>query len=153
MNERQFQGAVIDLCKLYGIAWYHTYDSRNSVAGWPDLALCGAGGFMLRELKTERGELTSDQDEWGFRLRNAGVNWDVWRPADLRSGRIERELMAIRRSAPMPPRVQADRCAICGSKLDPVHPRSGYRTHPTCDPDEQPQRSAGRIQKELLAIK
>jgi hypothetical protein len=95
MNERQFQGAVIDLCKLYGIAWYHTYDSRNSVPGWPDLALCGPGGFMLRELKTDRGELTSDQDEWGFMLRNAGVNWDVWRPGDLHSGRIERELMAI----------------------------------------------------------
>src|SRR5215831_5283134 len=117
MTERQLQGAVIDLCELYGIAWYHTYDSRNSKPGWPDLALCGPRGFMLRELKTEQGTLSSDQDEWGFLLRNVGVDWDVWRPADLLSGRIERELMEIGR----PPArvVMADRCIICATVLDP----------------------------------
>lgn len=128
MNERHLQGAVIDLCKLYGIAWYHTYDSRNSVAGWPDLALCGAGGFMLRELKTERGELTSDQDEWGFRLRNAGVNWDVWRPDDLRSGRIERELTAIR-GPRIAPREPGKPCVRCGQSPR----RPGGALCPFCD--------------------
>lgn len=96
MTERHLQGAVIDLCRFLCIAWYHTADSRRSVKGWPDLALCGARGFMLRELKTARGGLTSEQEEWGFMLRNAGVNWDVWRPCDLESGRIERELQGIR---------------------------------------------------------
>ena len=51
---------------------------------------------MLRELKTEKGRLTKDQQAWGSRLRDAGVSWDVWRPADLHSGRIQRELEAIR---------------------------------------------------------
>src|SRR5262249_26560390 len=32
----------------------------------------------------------------GSMLRNAGVSWDVWRPDDLQSGRIQRELEAIR---------------------------------------------------------
>ncbi len=96
MTEAQFQDMVVALCKLLGVAWYHPYFSRRSAAGWPDLALCGAQGFMLRELKTEKGRLTRDQETWGLMLRQAGVSWDVWRPADLQSGRIQRELLDIR---------------------------------------------------------
>lgn len=96
MREAHFQDAVIDMCKLYGIAWYHPYLSHRSAAGWPDLALCGPRGFLLRELKTERGKLTADQERWGSILRQAGVSWDVWRPDDLKSGRIQRELLDIR---------------------------------------------------------
>jgi hypothetical protein len=96
VKETHLQGAVIDLCRLYGVAWYHAYSSRRSVPGWPDLALCGARGFLLRELKSASGTLTPEQDEWGLMLRNAGVSWDVWRPDDLHSGRIQNELQAIR---------------------------------------------------------
>jgi hypothetical protein len=49
----------------------------------------------MRELKTEHGKVTPAQENWGDWLRLAGVDWGVWRPADLRSGRIQRELMAI----------------------------------------------------------
>jgi hypothetical protein len=96
VTEAQFQDTVVAMCKLLGIAWYHPFFSRRSAAGWPDLALCGKSGFLLRELKTEKGCLTRDQQEWGSMLRNAGQNWDVWRPGDLASGRIQRELEAIR---------------------------------------------------------
>jgi len=96
VTEATFQDAVIALCKMHSVAWYHPYFSRRSAAGWPDLALCGANGFITRELKTERGKLTADQQHWGSMLRQAGISWDVWRPADLRSGRIQRELLAIR---------------------------------------------------------
>lgn len=96
MTEAQFQDTVVALCKLLGIAWYHPYFSRRSAAGWPDLALCGGNGFLLRELKTEKGLLTRDQQVWGSRLRNARIDWDVWRPDDLQTGRIQRELEAIR---------------------------------------------------------
>jgi hypothetical protein len=96
MTEAQFQNTVIAMCELLGIACYHPFFSRKSAAGWPDLALCGDGGFLLRELKTEKGRLTRDQEEWGSRLQKAGVNWEVWRPADLVSGRIQRELMEIK---------------------------------------------------------
>ena len=94
-TERSLQATVEEMCKLFGIAWYHTFDSRRSTKGWPDLALCGSK-FMLRELKTDNGALTERQVSWGKRLRDAGQDWDVWRPADLQSGRIERELRAIR---------------------------------------------------------
>lgn len=96
MNERHLQGAVIDMCRLYGIAWYHSYSSRHCVPGWPDLALCGTRRFILRELKSVVGILTPEQDEWGLMLQQAGISWAVWRPDDLKSGRIQRELLAIR---------------------------------------------------------
>jgi hypothetical protein len=96
VTEAQFQDTVIAMCKLFGVAWYHPFFSRRSAAGWPDLALCGGNGFLLRELKTENGRLTRDQQTWGLMLRSAGQDWDVWRPADLQSGRIQRELEAIR---------------------------------------------------------
>jgi hypothetical protein len=96
VKEAHLQGAVIDMCRLFGVAWYHAYSSRRSVLGWPDLALCGSQGFMLRELKTAAGRLTTEQQQWGLMLRAAGVSWDVWRPDDLHSGRIQRELEAIR---------------------------------------------------------
>lgn len=96
MKEASLQGAVIDLCRLLRVAWYHTYSSRHSVPGWPDLALCGSRGFILRELKTDEGRLTAAQEHWGLMLRSAGQDWGVWRPADLQSGRVQRELEAIR---------------------------------------------------------
>ncbi len=96
MTEAQFQNTVVAMCKLLGVASYHPYFARRSAAGWPDLALCGDNGFLLRELKTEKGRLTRDQEEWGFKLQKAGVDWDVWRPDDLMSGRIQRELQAIK---------------------------------------------------------
>lgn len=96
VTEQQLQAAVIDICRLYGIAWYHTYNSRRSVPGWPDLALCGAHGFITRELKRASGTASPDQDRWGWMLRQAGISWDIWRPADLWSGRIQRELLEIR---------------------------------------------------------
>ena len=96
MTEQQFQNTVVAMCKLLDVSCYHPYFSRKSAAGWPDLALCGDNGFLLRELKTEKGRLTRQQKEWGMRLAQAGINWDVWRPADLGSGRIQHELMNIR---------------------------------------------------------
>jgi hypothetical protein len=51
VNEQRLQAAVIDMCKLCSIAVYHTFNSRRSVPGWPDLAMYGARRFILRELK------------------------------------------------------------------------------------------------------
>jgi hypothetical protein len=96
MTERMLLASVIQVCKLLGVEWYHTHDSRRSRRGWPDLVLCGPRGFFTRELKTESGHLTDEQGRWGRMLEAVNVGWDVWRPADLLSGRIERELREIR---------------------------------------------------------
>lgn len=96
IRESQLQDTVIQLCRVLGVAWYHPYYSRRSVPGWPDLSLCGPKKLIFRELKTARGTVTPEQERWGLILRHAGQDWDVWRPADLQNGRIQRELEAIR---------------------------------------------------------
>lgn len=95
-TEAGFQRAVTGLADWLGVWHYHVHDSRRDSAGWPDLALLGDRGFMLRELKTASGRLRDDQAAWGSRLRKAGQDWAVWRPEDLASGRVQRELEAIR---------------------------------------------------------
>ena len=97
MRESQLQDTIVQLCKLFGgITWYHAYTSRRSVPGWPDLAILGTRRLIFRELKTETGKVSMEQERWGLMLRHAGQDWDVWRPNDLQSGRIQRELEAIR---------------------------------------------------------
>ena len=82
------------LCKLLGLRWYKTFDSRRSPSGFPDLVITGRR-TIYRELKTERGRLSAAQREWIADLEAAGDDVDVWRPADFLSGRVQSELAAI----------------------------------------------------------
>jgi hypothetical protein len=95
MTEKQLQDAVIRLCRLYGLRWHHQRYSIGSGAGWPDLTIAGRA-LLFRELKGDAGRTTAAQREWGVTLGVAGQDWDVWRPGDLRNGRIQHELEAIR---------------------------------------------------------
>ncbi|MDJ0322134.1 VRR-NUC domain-containing protein [Pseudarthrobacter sp. PS3-L1] len=88
---------VLQVAGLYG--WelaYHTFDSRRSVAGFPDLVLVSSrrGRVLFRELKSDVGRVSVDQGVWIAGLTAGGVDAGVWRPADARSGRIVRELTA-----------------------------------------------------------
>jgi hypothetical protein len=65
---------------------------RASERGWPDLFIAGRGRHIWRELKSERGVLSSEQRVVGERITAAGGDWSVWRPRDLLSGRIARQL-------------------------------------------------------------
>jgi hypothetical protein len=82
------------LCKLYGLLWYHAHDSRRSPSGLPDLIIVGRR-TIYRELKTEKGTVSTAQKEWIAALKAAGEDVDVWRPRDWHSGRIARELAAL----------------------------------------------------------
>lgn len=93
--EEELDVLVKDMCKQLGIERYHTYDSRRSPSGYPDLTLAGRGGQMWRELKATKGVVSPDQQKWIGILRAGGGDADVWRPADYLSGRIARELAAI----------------------------------------------------------
>jgi hypothetical protein len=83
------------LCKLLGVRYFHPYDSRHCVPGFPDLVLVGTGGLAFRELKSQAGTVRPEQREWGNALRASGHDWAVWRPSDLDSGRIRGELAAL----------------------------------------------------------
>lgn len=71
---------------------YHTHDSRHSAAGFPDLVLVGRGRLLFIEVKSATGKLTTPQLAWYAGLLDVGAEAYVWRPADWKSGTIERIL-------------------------------------------------------------
>jgi hypothetical protein len=92
LTEKQLQAAVMKLAKLRGFEVFHPAVSQFSAAGWPDLVLSRPDRTLFRELKSAKGKLTAAQEGWLDRLRLSGLDADVWRPADLASGRIAHEL-------------------------------------------------------------
>lgn len=94
MTEAELVAEVDQLLERRGrLLWHRCRDSRwcRGPKGWPDLAIVGHG-LMLRELKGEETRMRLHQLAYGRRLVAAGVDYGVWRPEDLKSGRIEREL-------------------------------------------------------------
>ena len=83
LTEKAWQSQVLDLAKLFGWRYYHTFDSRRSVAGFPDLALFRPGRFLLVELKAEKGKLSPSQENMIADLRAARVEVHVFRPSDF----------------------------------------------------------------------
>jgi hypothetical protein len=94
MRERDLQQAVTDLCALLGLEHFHVRNSRGMARGWPDSVIIGTA-VLYRELKTETGALSPEQRRVGSKLTRAGADWAVWRPRDLRSGVVERQLCRI----------------------------------------------------------
>lgn len=102
MTERQLENHVRVILKditalapAGDVLGYHTYFSKASNAGFPDWVFAGPRGVLFRELKTARGRLSIAQVMWRRVLRQAGADVDVWRPEDLASGRVAKELAAI----------------------------------------------------------
>ncbi len=89
---------VLEACRVMGLLVYHTHDSRHSEAGFPDLVIVGPGGCLFRELKGDGGKVSPAQQKWVDALVAAGQDAGFWWPDDLRSGRITRELTALRRA-------------------------------------------------------
>lgn len=89
LSEPAWQAMVLELATLYRWVWYHTHDSRRSPAGFPDLVLV-RNRVLFRELKTDKGDLTTEQLCWLHLLHDAGADVGVWRPADLE--RVKQEL-------------------------------------------------------------
>ena len=77
MTEKQFQAQVVELATLYGYRVYHTFNSRRSAPGFPDLVLARSGAVLFVELKTTTGKVSKAQAEW---LDATGG--ECWRPTD-----------------------------------------------------------------------
>lgn len=82
LTEKAFQAQVIQAARALGYRIYHTYDSRRSNPGWPDLVLWKKGRALFRELKSEKGRVTALQEMVLESLREAGLDVGVWRPGD-----------------------------------------------------------------------
>ena len=94
--ERGIRRILKDLEKQHRkVLAYHPWNSKNSESGWPDWSFVGPSGAMWRELKRQSEDPTPEQQEWLDALRAAGCDAGVWRPSDLLSNRIGRELAAL----------------------------------------------------------
>lgn len=81
LTEKQWQKQVVELARTLGWTVYHTFDSRRSQPGFPDLVLV-RDRVIYVELKREQGKLTDAQAGWLDRLNRAGAETYCWRPHD-----------------------------------------------------------------------
>jgi len=111
VTEAQWQQQVVDLAKLGGWRSYHTFDSRRSAPGFPDLTLVRPPELVFAELKAEKGRTTPEQEAWledlevvaqCILLNDEGLGGDevpiqvfVWRPSDF--DEVRRVLLERRR--------------------------------------------------------
>jgi hypothetical protein len=99
MTEAELQASIRKKCARLGLTVQHVENSLQGhvwVKGWPDLEIIGRA-IIYRELKKQNEEPTPQQRRIGRVILAAGGDWGVWRPSDLRDGRIDAELHAIRR--------------------------------------------------------
>jgi hypothetical protein len=94
-SEAVFQRTVLDLAKHLGLLVYHPHITIRDEAGFPDLVIVGTRGLLFRELKTEKGRVRPEQNEWIGRLARSGADVAVWRPSQWPHD-IHAELKAIR---------------------------------------------------------
>lgn len=82
-SEKSFLQAVRELARALGYLEYHTHNSRHSTAGFPDLILLRGTRLIVAELKTDKGRVTPDQEDWlqAF-ARLPDVRVFCWRPKD-----------------------------------------------------------------------
>jgi hypothetical protein len=96
ITEADLQQAIVDLAQRLGLRTYHTYDSRRSDPGFPDLVIAGRGGVLFRELKSATGRVTKDQQGWLELLTGNGMDAGLWRPSALQDGLVLRDLRRIK---------------------------------------------------------
>lgn len=122
-EEDELLGATFDVARSYGLLTYHplpaqfgdgryTTPAQGDGKGWPDAVYAGPGGHIFRELKATKGRVSAEQQKWIDRLDAGGADVAVWRPADLLSGRITRELTAIKRPRRAPAPAGVDQTAV-----------------------------------------
>lgn len=80
-SEQDFQRRIIALANAHGWLVYHTYDSRRSEPGFPDLVMA-RDRLIFAEVKTAFGRATREQTFWLQRLAEAGAEAYLWRPSD-----------------------------------------------------------------------
>lgn len=82
MTEKVWQAQVVEVARTLGWRCYHTFDSRRSQPGFPDLVLVRDRVVFL-ELKSEKGKVSAAQQDWLQALADAGAEACVARPSDF----------------------------------------------------------------------
>lgn len=86
-DEKAFQADVVRFAQRAGWLVYHTYDSRKSQPGFPDLTMVRKGWLIIAELKVGKNTLEPAQKDWADALHtvemgNESVFYFVWYPKD-----------------------------------------------------------------------
>lgn len=106
-TEQELLDATIDLATHCRWSVHHDRPARRAGAKWataiqghagfPDIVLARSGVVLFRELKSDKGRLSSEQRDWARQLEpgwlempghvpalegELAVLFDVWRPAD-----------------------------------------------------------------------
>lgn len=93
-SEAAWQVQVQNLATYYGWKHYHAPDNRpvrsasgrvqkqSVVPGFPDLLLIRVPEIVIAELKTDKGRVTPEQNEWLEQFRACGIEAHIWRPKD-----------------------------------------------------------------------
>jgi len=106
MSEKKLQEYIITAAVEAGWDYYHTWNSKNSRKGFPDLVLTWLGSshivperpLIFAELKTEHRKLDPDQIHWQEILGQvadrpgSAMACVVWRPSDYINGNVHRAL-------------------------------------------------------------
>jgi len=91
-SEKDFSSAIEDLLDILGYKWCHFRPARTE-HGWRtalsghkgmlDYIAVKDGRFLVFELKSDTGKVSSEQQDWIDKLKNCkGIECYVWRPAD-----------------------------------------------------------------------
>lgn len=122
-TEKAFQAQIVELAGLLGYLTYHTYDSRRSTSGFPDLVMVRPEGrpgrprrVLFAELKVGRGRVTPAQHQWLATLAAAGAEAYCWFPEDWHV--IEHVLSR----GPLPGDLYGERGAASGSETSASTP-------------------------------
>lgn len=99
MSEDELQGHIVEASKLIRWYSYHTFDSRHSVPGFPDLVMVNEfqQRVIFSELKKQSGRQSASQLRWERLLRAVSpavrIEFYLWRPSDWLDGSIGRILL------------------------------------------------------------
>ena len=79
---------VVEMARRLGWLVYHTFDSRKSAAGFPDLVLTEeeekGDRLIFAELKSDKGKVSTSQRAWHEALVHTGkCEVYIWRPLDM----------------------------------------------------------------------
>ncbi|MGD0312499.1 MAG: VRR-NUC domain-containing protein [Acidimicrobiales bacterium] len=98
MTEQTLLDCVVDAAHLFGWKVAHfrpamtKHGWRTPVAadgkGWPDLTLVRDNRIVFAELKSARGRLSDEQQDW-LDVLDRAAEVHVWRPAEWCDGTIE----------------------------------------------------------------
>ena len=79
--EKDFQDMVLEVAHGCGWLTYHTYDSRRSQAGFPDLTMVRGNRLIFVELKSHKGKVNAAQEMWLAALADVPyAEVYLWRP-------------------------------------------------------------------------